>query len=338
MPELRQNFLTKEWVIIATERAKRPEDMVVHRSANPVASFVETCPFCPGNESKTPPEVLRASNGNGSWQVRVVPNRFAALARDVEPTRTIHRSRRTINGFGVHDVVIETPDHAHVTALMSDAQVADVLRIYKTRYDELSHDPRIAHITIFKNHGRDAGTSLVHPHSQLIATPVISQQVRERLQHALNHYDEYGDCIFCQMVREELEEEKRIVMRTEHFVAMELFASPTPFCTHIYPRRHMASFGDISGAEIADLARTLRQVLGKLYKGLENPDFNYTIRSAPAECIGAKYFHWYVSVIPRLTRVAGFELGSGMFINTVLPETAAEFLRQVKLESAVGAG
>ena len=192
MPELRQNFLSKEWVIIATERAKRPEDMVVHRPANPVASFVETCPFCPGNESKTPPEVLRVPSGNGSWQVRVVPNRFAALARELEPTRVIHRSRRTINGFGVHDVIIETPDHSHVTALMSDAQVADVLRIYRTRYIELSHDPRIAHITIFKNHGRDAGTSLDHPHSQLIATPVISQQVRERFQHALSHYDEYG--------------------------------------------------------------------------------------------------------------------------------------------------
>jgi UDPglucose--hexose-1-phosphate uridylyltransferase len=339
MPELRQNFLTKEWVIIATERAKRPEDLVVHHPVKAVESFVETCPFCPGNESKTPPEVLRVpANGNGSWQVRVVPNRFAALARDIEPTRIIHRSRRTINGFGVHDVIIETPDHAQVTARMSDAQVADVLRIYRTRYNELSHDPRIAHITIFKNHGRDAGTSLEHPHSQLIATPVISHQVRERFQQALAHYDEYGECMFCQMVEEELQEQKRIVMTSEHFVAMELFASPTPFCTHIYPRRHMASFGDISAAEIADLAGTLRAVLGKLYHGLENPDFNYTIRSAPAECVGVRYFHWYVSVIPRLTRVAGFELGSGMFINSVLPEAAAEFLRNVRVEAAVGAG
>lgn len=183
MPELRQNFLTKEWVIIATERAKRPEDMVVHRSANPVASFVETCPFCPGNESKTPPEVLRASNGNGSWQVRVVPNRFAALARDVEPTRTIHRSRRTINGFGVHDVVIETPDHAHVTALMSDPQVADVLRIYKTRYDELSHDPRIAHITILalRRHGVVRIThAVLHPHLSAAAYGELRGHQRRR--------------------------------------------------------------------------------------------------------------------------------------------------------------
>ena len=144
--------------------------------------------------------------------------------------------------------------------------------------------------------------------------------------------------MFCQMIEEEMQEQQRIVMVTEHFVALELFASATPFCTHIYPRRHMASFGDISSSEIADLARTLRAVLAKLYHGLDNPDFNYTVRSAPAESVGVKYYHWYVSIIPRLTRVAGFELGSGMFINTVLPESAAEFLRSVKVEGAAGAG
>jgi UDPglucose--hexose-1-phosphate uridylyltransferase len=337
MPELRQNAFTKEWVIIATERAKRPEEMVVHRPPKTVAPFVATCPFCPGNESKTPPEILRLGGSNGSdWRVRLVPNKFSALARDVQPDRTIHRSRRTINGFGVHDVVIETPDHSQFMALMTDAQVASILQVYKARYTELSLDPRIAHITIFKNHGQDAGTSLEHPHSQLVATPVISWQVRQRFQEALRHFDDFGECMFCQSIEEELGEQKRIVMATDHFVALELFASPAPFSTHIYPRRHMANFGDINEAEINDLGRVLRTVLAKLYHGLENPDFNYTIRTAPAELIGAKYFHWYLSVIPRLTRVAGFELGSGMFINTVLPEAAAEFLRNVKVEDAVG--
>lgn len=336
MPELRQNSFTKEWVIIATERAKRPEDMVVHRPAKSVDSYVANCPFCPGNEDKTPPELLRVPETNGhKWQVRVVPNKFAALSRDATPERTIHRSRRTVNGFGMHDVIIETPDHSQALAVMSDTQVADVLRVYKARYSQLSLDSRIAHVTIFKNHGLDAGTSLEHPHSQLVATPVISLQVRQRFQEALRHFDDFGECMFCQAIEEELEEGKRIVMATDHFVAFELFASPTPFCTHIYPRRHMASFGDISAAEIADLGRVLRAVLAKLYHGLANPDFNYTIRTSPAELIGARYFHWYLSVIPRLTRVAGFELGSGMFINTVLPEAAAEFLRNVKVEEPV---
>ncbi len=269
--------------------------------------------------------------------MRVIGNKFAALSPDIKPTRVIHRSRRSIGGFGIHDVIVESPNHAHLTCLMADSHVADVLRAYKARYDALSLDRRIAHITIFKNHGQDAGASLEHPHSQLIAAPVISQQIRERFQQALSHYDEYGECMFCQSVQEELGEGKRLVLASDHFVALQQYASPTPFCTHIYPRRHMASFGDINPAEIGELAWVLRAVLGKLYVGLQDPDFNYSIRTAPAEYAGVKYFHWYLSIIPRLTRVAGFELGSGMFINTVLPEAAAEFLRNVKLERAAGA-
>jgi UDPglucose--hexose-1-phosphate uridylyltransferase len=335
MPELRQNFMTKEWVVIATERAKRPDQMAVHRVTKPPVSFSEKCPFCPGHESQTPPEILRIHDGDG-WKVRVIPNKFAALSPDCKPERSIHRSRRSMGGFGEHDVIVETTDHSLAMAVMPDSHVADILRVYKMRYDQLSLDPRIAQVTIFKNHGVDAGTSLEHPHSQMIATPVISYQVRQRFQEALRHYDDFGCCIFCQMIEEELEEQKRVVLTSEHFVAAELFASPAPFCTHIYPRRHMASFGDISSKEIGDLGRVLRTVLAKLYHGLENPDFNFTIRTAPAECVGVRYFHWYMSVIPRLTRTAGFELGSGMFINTVIPEEAAEFLRKVNVETAVG--
>jgi UDPglucose--hexose-1-phosphate uridylyltransferase len=334
MPELRQNFFTKEWVIIATERAKRPEELSTHRSPRKIPPFVESCPFCPGNEGKTPPEILRVPGDAGaSWQVRVIPNKFAALQRDLQPTRTIQRSRRSLVGFGVHDVIIDTPDHAQPMARMSDACVANVLRAYKARYDALSLDSRIAQVTIFKNHGADAGTSLEHPHSQLIASPVISHQVRERLEEALRHYDEYGECMFCQMIAEELAEQTRLVLASDHFVALEPFASPTPFATYIFPRRHMAGFADAGASEITDLARVLRTVLAKLYHGLQDPDFNYTIRSAPTEATGVKYFHWYVSIIPRLTRVAGFELGSGMFINTVLPEAAAQFLRELRVEA-----
>jgi len=338
MPELRQNFFTKEWVIIAKERAKRPEELATHRPPKVVPPFVETCVFCPGNEAKTPPEVQRLpSDSPTSWQVRIVPNKFGALSRDAKPTRVIRRSHRTMEGFGVHDVIIDTPNHAEVVALMPQAHLANLIRAYKSRYDTLSHDPRIAHITIFKNHGLEGGARLEHPHSQLVATPVISNQVKDRLEEALRHFDEFGECMFCEVVQQELNDPERIVLETEHFVALEPFASPTPFCTHIYPRRHMASFGDISAPEIVDLARNLGMVLAKIYHGLENPDFNFTIRSAPAEWVGVRYFHWYLSIIPRLTRVAGFELGSGMFINTVLPEAAAEFLRNVKVELAAGA-
>jgi UDPglucose--hexose-1-phosphate uridylyltransferase len=337
MPELRQNFMTKEWVVIATERAKRPDQMAVKREAKPAISFSEKCPFCPGHENQTPPEILRLPDGNG-WKARVIPNKFAALSPESEPVRTIHRSRRSMGGFGEHDVIVETPDHSLAMAQMTDSQVADILRIYKIRYDQLSLDPRVAQVTIFKNHGTDAGTSLEHPHSQLIATPVISYQIRQRFQEALRHHDDFGCCMFCQIIEEELQEHTRVILTSEHFVAVQLFAAPAPFFTHIYPRRHMASFGDISAKELTDLGRVLRTVLAKLYYGLQNPDFNFTIRTAPAECVGVRYFHWYMSVIPRLTRTAGFELGSGMFINTVIPEEAAEFLRNVKVEAAMAVG
>jgi len=334
MPELRQNRFTKEWVIMATERAKRPEELRVQRDPRPpLPTYSPTCPFCPGNEHMAPPPIAEIP-GHDPWQVRVVPNKFPALSRDVEPKRKIVRSRRSMIGFGMHDVIVETPDHSLTTALLPVENIVQILRCYRQRFAEVSADPRIAHVTIFKNHGVGAGTSLEHPHSQLIATPVISSQVRHRLYEALRHYDEFGECMFCQALQEELEEPTRVVVASERFVVVEPFASASPFATYLYPRRHMASFGAISDAEIQDMALVLKMILAKLYVGLQNPDFNYAIRTAPHENAGVMYYHWYVSIIPRLTRVAGFELGSGMFINTVLPEAAAEFLRNLPLEAA----
>jgi len=338
MPELRQNFFTKEWVIIATERAKRPEELITHRPMQNVPAFLESCPFCVGNESKTPPEVMRfPPNVTEPWAVRVIPNKFAALSSSAQPTRTRQDVWRRIEGFGFHEVIIDSPDHSCCMAMLPNIQVANILRVYKDRYNLLSMDRRVNHVTIFKNHGADAGASMQHPHSQLIATPVIPSQVRHRLHEALRYYDDDGKCMFCHMMEREIEDQTRIVQTSEHFVAMEVFASATPFATHIFPLRHMASFGDISAAEVEDLARVLRNLLAKLYVGLENPDLNFTVRSSPSDYASARHFHWYVSVIPRLTRVAGFELGSGMFINTVLPEAAAEFLRNVTVEKTAGA-
>jgi UDPglucose--hexose-1-phosphate uridylyltransferase len=323
MPELRQNFFTKEWVIIATERAKRPEELVVRREMASVPAYLNTCPFCPGNEDQAPTELLRSPAGaEQPWAVRVVPNKFAALSSEVQPTRSLQHLRRRVEGFGFHEVIVEGPDHSGCMALMPDEHVARILEVFRERYNTLSTDHRINHVTIFKNHGSAAGASQQHPHCQLIATPVIPSQVRHRLHEALRHYDDAGECMFCHMVEREVEDESRLVLKSNLFVALEVFASPTPFATHIFPLRHMASFGEIAPAEIRDLA---------------NPDLNFTIRSSPADYVGARHFHWYVSVIPRLTRTAGFELGSGMFINSVLPEAAAEFLRRVALERSAAA-
>jgi UDPglucose--hexose-1-phosphate uridylyltransferase len=217
------------------------------------------------------------------WAVRVIPNKFAALSGEAHPTRSLQHVWRRIEGFGFHEVIIDSPDHSCCMALLPDAHVASILRVYKDRYNLLGMDRRINHVTIFKNHGADAGASLPHPHSQLIATPVIPSQVRHLLNEALRHYDDDGQCMFCHMVEREVEDQTRTVVKGEHFVAMEVFASATPFATHIFPFRHMASFGDISVAEIADLAHVLRSLLARIYVGLENPDLNFSIRSGPSD-------------------------------------------------------
>jgi len=207
-----------------------------------------------------------------------------------------------------------------------------VVETYLDRFKSASSDPRVEQVTIFKNHGDAAGTSLEHPHSQLIATPIITSQLRERLSNAQAHYDEFAECIFCRMLKLELEDGVRVFLETEHFVAIVPYAAFTPFSFTILPRRHMPTITEMTDAEAADLARVLRRALAKLYHGLGDPDFNYVVRTAPLEYYGVKYYHWYVSVIPRLTKMAGFELGSGMFINVALPEENAAFLRGVKVD------
>jgi UDPglucose--hexose-1-phosphate uridylyltransferase len=338
VPELRQSRFTKEWVIISTERAKRPEDLKVDRTSEAVPEFVTTCPFCPGNEAKTPPESMRVPAGNRDWQVRVVPNKFPVLMREGTTEWRVERSRHSVGGFGMHDVIIETPNHALTMALLPVAHVEIIIQTYKECFARLSADPRIAHVVIFKNHGAGAGTSLVHPHSQVVGTPIVSSMVRARMYEAMRHHDEYGECMVCAVLGDELQDRARVIAETQHFVALAPFASATPFSMSIIPRRHMASFGDISSTEVKDLSRVLHDMLARLYFGLNNPDFNYTIITAPAENAGVKYYHWYMSIVPRLTQVAGFELGSGILVNTVQPEAAAEFMRGVNWEEAAAAG
>ncbi len=332
MPELRHNVVTREWVIIATERAKRPEDFVKKKKEKrTIPSFVPNCPFCPGNEKMTPPETYVVPGTKG-WRVRVSPNKFPALSYLGERERMIQGIRRTVTGVGIHEVIVETPDHSKTTALLTDQEVELIIETYLDRFKFASSDPRVEQVTIFKNHGEAGGTSLEHPHSQMIATPVITAQLRDRLVNSLRHFDEFGECIFCRVRDLELKEGTRVVLGTEHFVTHVPFAALTPFSMLIIPRRHMACFAEMNDAETADLAHNLRQTVAKLYHGLDDPDFNYVIRTAPTECAGVKYYHWYVSIIPRLTKMAGFELGSGMFINVSLPEENASFLRGVKVE------
>ncbi len=244
--------------------------------------------------------------------------------------RKINSIYISMGGFGSHEVIIENPRHNTSIALMSDAEVEDIIRTYKSRYTVLEDTPGIEAVIIFKNHGPGAGTSLEHPHSQLIATPIIPPQIRNRIEMAQDFYEKNGHCVYCETIKEELRAKTRVVFETEHFVSFLPYAGFLPFVAWICPKRHESSFAEIDEAEIDDLARSLKTTLQKLYYGLDNPDFNYTIRSCAVKDGGRKYLHWFLNIIPRITQPAGFELGSGMFINSSLPEESAEFLRQVK--------
>jgi len=328
MSELRHNILTREWVIVAPERAKRPDDFKkAHKPISSGPSFLANCPFCPGNEHMTKPSTLVIPNGDG-WKLRVVGNKYPSLSSEGERQRILQGIRRVVTGVGVHEVIIDTPEHNRPLALMDNYQVEVIISAYLDRFRYASADPRVEQVTIFKNHGEAAGTSLEHPHSQVIGTPVITAQLRDRLSNALRHFDEFGECIFCRVMEMELKEQARVVIESRHFVLFVQFAALTPFSMMIMPRRHMAVFSEMTDDEAQDLAQILRNTLAKLHYGLDDPDFNFTIRTAPLEYQGVKYFHWYLSIIPRLTRTAGFELGSGMFVNVRLPEEDAAFLRR----------
>lgn len=329
MSELRYNLISREWVIIATDRAKRPKDFVKTKSeSKPLPDHRKDCPFCPGNEAMGAGETFRLGDDK-TWKTRVIFNKFPALSPNEKLERGLNGLYNKISGYGVAEVIIEHPKHNNFIGLMTDAEVEDIISTYKNRYLSIMEQKGIEAITIFKNHGPAAGTSLEHPHSQLIATPVVPPQVRNRIDNAVKFFDIIGQCIFCRTLKDELDKKVRIVLETEKFVSFIPYASASPFMIWILPKRHASSFAGIDAAEIKDLARHLKIVLAKLYHELCNPDFNYTIRSIPVRESEAEYFHWYLSIIPRISQPAGFELGSGMFINASLPEESAEFLRKV---------
>ena len=348
MPELRLNIVTKEWVIIAPGRASRPTD---HAPAfgTTLPPFNPRCPFCPGNESMTPSELMRldspnsattpaadhpgesaeSSTNRSSWLTRVVDNMYPVL---VQSTRNAVHSHdglmHTVDGFGVHEVIIETPQHNSCLALLDQRQLEAIVRTYRDRYNACSRNPIVQHIVLFKNHGAGAGTSLEHPHAQIVGTPVVSHQVRDRIRALEEHLALYGECVLCRMVDEEIRQESRILHLSDSFVAFVPYAALSRYHIWIYPRRHSAHFGCVVDSELSDLASTLRTVLRQLHFGLGDPAFNFVVRSAPRNCTN-EGFHWYLSIVPRIGQAAGFEFGSGIYVNTSYPEESAAFLRSV---------
>ncbi len=339
MSELRKDIISGRWVIIAAERSKRPDDFRPSPAEEKKREPASFCPFCAGNESKTPREVyaLRkkgARPDRPGWLVRVVPNKFPALTRGLPPVPHEDGIFRWMNGVGVHEVVIETPDHDRELPDLPVYHIQHVLEAYKLRIISIEEEFQYKYVHVFKNKGREAGASLSHPHSQIVATPIIPKKVNEELYGCERLHRQHGECIVCRIIREETKLGDRLVLGNDHFCVVTPFAPRFPFEMRVYPLRHSPWYTRMSKTESLGLAKILKATLGKLKNILSDPPYNFYIHQGPnpnlvheAWANLEKSFHWHIEIIPILTRVAGFEWGTGFYINPVPPETAASFLR-----------
>lgn len=332
MPELRKDPISGRWVIIATDRAKRPTDFV--REAVQIRGSAH-CPFCAGREYKTPPEVLsyrQTGRPNESgWTLRVVPNKFPALRVEGELSRQGDGMYDKMKGIGAHEVLIETPAHELSLGDLPDKQVEDLFWAFRDRIVDLRKDTRLRSIILFKNHGEAAGASLEHTHSQLIALPVVPKRAQEEIEGARKYHDFKERCVFCDVIHQEVEAGVRVVFETERLVAVCPYAPRFPFETWIMPKRHGSHFEHSDVATIQDLGSTMRLLVRKMEKVLERPPYNMMVHTAPIQDAPMSHFHWHVEIIPKLTKVAGFEWGTGFYMNPTPPEEAAMFLRDARV-------
>jgi UDPglucose--hexose-1-phosphate uridylyltransferase len=333
MPELRKDPIVGRWVIIATDRAKRP---VTPRTEPPPPSG-GFCPFCAGSEQATPHEILayrdRNSRPDGpGWRVRVVPNKFPALQIEGDLNKRGEGIYDKMNGIGAHEVIIECPHHELTMANLSEDNMREVLWVYRDRLVDLKKDPRLVYGMVFKNVGAAAGASLEHTHSQLIVTPIVPINVWEEMSGSLEFFNYRGRCIFCDMIHQEGGADKRVVLDTPHFLTFAPFASRFPFEMWILPKNHNSHYENIQKSEVDDLGTVLKTILLKLEQALDKPAYNYIIHTSPFDTQALPHYHWHIEVIPRLTRVAGFEWGTGFYINPVPPEQAADYLRKTDVD------
>lgn len=330
MPELRRDPVIGRWVIISSSRGKRPSNFDV------VPEYPQggACPFCPGSEEKTPPEILayynsgREKNKPG-WWVRVIPNKFPALEIEGDLDRSGEGMYDRMNGLGAHEVIIETPNHDQAFHEMDQTKLEDVMWAFRDRILDLSKDPRLEYILIFKNHGSAAGASLRHPHSQLIAIPMVPIRVKQEAAGAKRYFDYKERCVYCDIIRQESGQGVRVVAQNKDFIALTPFASRYPFEIWVMPLRHSSDFQEIQKSEVTNLAAMMKAVLGKHNYVLDNPPFNFILHTSPLKTPRLPHTHWYIEIIPKLTKQAGFEQGTGFYINPTAPEEAAKFLRDI---------
>ncbi|CAM6092979.1 unnamed protein product [Calypogeia fissa] len=346
--ELRKDLIVNRWVLISPRRGKRPRD---YNSATTslkqqASQHPGPCPFCYQHEDETGPELLAFRNegchpNEPCWRVRVVKNKYPAVSSDFPDDYIEHGSDigippivRSMPGFGSHEVVIETPEHDQVFTSLSVDQICDILRAYRSRVETLRADPRIKYCQIFKNNGNAAGASMVHSHSQIIALPVVPKAPEDEYAGSKAYYEKSGSkCVFCEVIMYTLGEGKvRLIDQSPHLITLAPYAPRFAYETWILPRKHNSNFGSISEDEIRGLAEILKLTLCKMDKAFNYPPFNFMIQMAPLQDSDLAYYHWYIRIVPHLTSIAGFELATGCHINPVSPESAAEFLRGIRLD------
>ena len=332
MPEFRKDPVTGRWVIIATDRSRRPADFSRQQVIPKGDRF---CPFCPGNEQKTPPEVLAYRQSGGlnepGWTLRVVPNKFPALRVEGDFDRQGEGLYDKMNGIGAHEVIIEAPEHNVTLGEMPEKRAEDIFWAIRDRFLDLKKDLRMRYILAFKNHGEAAGATLEHSHSQLIALPVVPRRVQEELEGAKRYYDLKERCIFCDILRQEMNTGSRVVLETEHFLAVCPYAARFPFEIWVLPRRHFSNFEDSDVPTFHNLGWVMPLLVREIDTVLERPAYNVMIHTAPLQEHGLPYYHWHMEMIPKLTKMAGFEWGTGFYINPTPPEESAKFLREAGL-------
>ena len=331
MPELRKDPIHGRWVIISTERSRRPSDFTPEER-KPLGGF---CPLCEGNEDRTPPEII-AYRDNGTppnspgWTLRVVSNKFPALRIEGDLNREGEGIYDKMNGIGAHEVVIETPRHHETLATMPLKGVAHVLTAYRDRIADLKNDQRLRYVLVFKNHGVAAGASLEHSHSQIIALPIIPRRVAEEIEGAKNYFNYKDRCVFCDIIRQEIQQKSRLILENNAFISVAPFASRFPFETWILPKTHYSTYEHMNSSVYEQAAQILSETLSKMNRVLNDPPYNYVIHTSSFSGLEAEYYHWHFEIMPKLTKVAGFEWGTGFYINPTPPEEAAEYLREAK--------
>jgi len=349
MRELRYDPLRDRWVIISPERAKRPSDYSVEEESN--NKEIDNCPFCEGNEDKTPPEVfaIRSSHtkpDSPGWRVRVVPNKFPALRIEDKAIRYGVGVFDVASGAGAHEVIIETPQHEKTLGDLPVDWISDVLIAYRQRIRDLFGDPRFRYVLVFKNYRSRAGASISHTHSQLIATPMVPTVVKEELRACRELYRTKERCLICDIIKQESEYRERVIYENDNYMVWAPFASSFPFETWIMPKVHLHDFSELGDMGIRELALVLKVTLLSIKNLLHDPPYNFVLHIAPPpfkrpgqpqhwDSIEHDY-HWHIEMIPRLTSIAGFEWGTGLFINPTPPEVASDYLRK-EIESNLGA-